>query len=209
LTLVFAKDMKLYCSDRYSWLWPRLTTLPKAGMASQHQAAQTASDFGRNDREWWRKCSRETRQTPREKRWKRGVPASSSRLKTTTSSTTTTATTTTTIATPMTLSSVVLYPLAGLLALLRNTTLHLIITIYFSIIRQLGNAPFSSKRFNVLKMVAHLGSTMVRAVRQAWAIFVLASLLHQTVVAEGAKGGFRCDSGGNQVIVNFFCVKTF
>ena len=99
----------------------------------------------------------------------------------------------------MSLSSVVLYPIAGMLAFMRSTTLHFIVTIYFSIIRQLGNVQFSSKRFNVLKMVAHLGSTMVRAVRQAWAIFVLASLLHQTVVAEGAKGGFRCDSGGNQV----------
>ena len=197
--------MKLYCSNRYSWLWPRLTTLPKTSQPQTAQAAQTASDFGRscqNDREMWRKSPRDIRATHREKRWKRGVPSSSSRLKTTTTSTTTltTTTTTTTTATPMTLSSVVLYPLAGLLALMRSTTLHLIVAIYITIIRQLGNVPFSSKRLTVLKMVAHLGSTMVRAVRQAWAIFVLASLLHQTVVAEGAKGGFRCDSGGNQVI---------
>jgi hypothetical protein len=97
---------------------------------------------------------------------------------------------------------VVLYPLAGLLALLRSTTLHFMFSAYVLAIHQLNrtSSSFSSKKFNsVPKMVAHLGSTMVRAVRQAWAIFVLASLLHQTVLAEGAKGGFRCDSGGNQL----------
>ena len=206
--------MRFYCSNRFSWGWSRVpppmqqqqqqplsqttTTTTRKEIRSSLTMSTTASPTtttGRCSTDVWR---RSPASSPREfskysQKEKRRRREPSSLLPVATSTTTAAATTTTT---PLSLSSVVLYPLACLLALLRITTIHFIFATYILTIHQLSkassSAASSSKRFNILKMVAHLCSTMVRAVRQAWAIFVLASLLHQTVVAEGAKGGFRC-----------------
>ena len=166
--------MKFCCNNRYSWTCSRLSDSPEV-------------DRNRRQHRHFRQQSQ-----PKERRWK-----TASGLKPTS---TTTTTTTTHVSS---LSSVVLYPLAGLLAWLRASTLHFIVTAALLAIQQFNfnfKDASSERKFNdFIKLVAHFGSSMVRAVKQAWAIFLLASLLHQTVVVDGAKGGFRCDAGGNHL----------
>jgi len=170
--------MKFCCNNRYSLTCSRLSDSPEVDRNRRHHHRQ------------FRQQSQ-----PKERRWK-----TASGLKPTSTTTTTTTTATTSSSS---LSSVVLYPLAGLLAWLRASTLQFIVTAALLAIQQFNfnfKDASSERKFNdVIKLVAHFGSSMVRAVKQAWAIFLLASLLYQTVVVDGAKGGFRCDAGGNHL----------
>lgn len=180
-------SMDFCCNNQHSWTWSRRTTptptpLPNgADFLRKNLATQQRLQRRRRTKTPTTTTSITTTTTT--------SAAAAQRRRKTNSLASRSASRTSETLPASSLSSVVLYPLASLLALLRASTLRLIMTISLLSIQQFSFNDASN--VNVLKLATHLASAMVKAVRQAWAIFLLASLLHQTVVVDGAKGGFR------------------